>query len=59
MANMTTEQAKRAQKVTMISNETAETAAQTVEGAGIVVGITDELKEVSNRLTQQVRQFKI
>ncbi len=59
MSGLTSEQAKRSQAVTTISSETAEAAAQTVEGAGVVVSITDELKKVSQRLTQQVRQFKI
>ncbi len=59
MGNLTNEQARRAQNVSMISTETAEAAAQTVEGAGTVVKITEDLKQVSQQLTQQVRQFKI
>ena len=59
MGQLTSEQAVRAGNVNEISVETAQVAAETVKGAGVVVSITDELKKVSQRLTQQVRQFKI
>jgi hypothetical protein len=31
----------------------------TVEGAGVVVNITEDLQQVSSQLTEQVKQFKI
>jgi methyl-accepting chemotaxis protein len=59
MSKMTGEQAKRSQKVTELSNSSAEAAAQTVEGAGVVVNITQGLQDLSQELTTQVKQFKI
>jgi methyl-accepting chemotaxis protein len=56
---MTEDQAKRSQKVMEISTESAKAAEQTTEGAGIVVGITEGLQNLSNELTTQVKQFKI
>ncbi len=59
MSKMTGEQAVRSRKVTEISNESAQAAAQTVEGAGVVVSITKGLQDLSQELTTQVKQFKI
>ncbi|MDH5784667.1 MAG: methyl-accepting chemotaxis protein [Chromatiales bacterium] len=56
---LTGEQATRSQKVTAISAETAEAASQTVEGAGVVVSVTEDLQKQSANLTEQVQQFKI
>ena len=59
MTSMTEEQAKRSQKVMEISTESAKAAEQTAEGAGVVVGITEGLQNLSQELTTQVKQFKI
>ena len=58
MIQMTEMQAQRSKAITKLSNESAQAAAQTVEGAGNVVKITDALKEQSEALTAQIRQFK-
>lgn len=59
MSTMTSEQAVRSKKVMEISNESAQAAEQTAEGAGVVVGITEGLQNLSQELTTQVKQFKI
>jgi methyl-accepting chemotaxis protein len=59
MAKMTGEQATRSKKVTELSTASAEAAAQTVDGAGVVVNITKGLQDLSQELTTQVKQFKI
>jgi methyl-accepting chemotaxis protein len=59
MSKMTGEQAVRSKKVTELSNASAEAAAQTVEGAGVVVNITKDLQDLSQELNTQVKQFKI
>ncbi|MFZ2727505.1 MAG: methyl-accepting chemotaxis protein [Methylococcaceae bacterium] len=59
MSSMTSEQAVRSKKVMEISNESAKAAEQTAEGAGVVVGITEGLQNLSQELTTQVKQFKI
>ncbi len=59
MDEMTTLQAGRSKKAVQIAQESSEGAKATVEGAGVVVGITGELQELSHNLTQQVEQFKI
>jgi methyl-accepting chemotaxis protein len=56
---MTGEQAVRSKKVTELSTASADAAAQTVEGAGVVVSITKGLQDLSQELTTQVKQFKI
>jgi methyl-accepting chemotaxis protein len=56
---MTAEQARRSQQVTALSAESAEAAEKTVEGAGVVVSVTEELQKQSQNLTEQVQQFKI
>ena len=59
MSKMTGEQAIRSKKVTELSTASADAAAQTVEGAGVVVSITKGLQDLSQELTTQVKQFKI
>ena len=59
MQNMTDTQAGRSQKLVDITSMSAEAANQTVQGATRVVGITDELRQLSLSLTRQVEQFKI
>jgi methyl-accepting chemotaxis protein len=59
MDQMTTLQAGRSKNAVQIATESSEGAKQTVKGAGIVVGITDELQKLSKNLTEQVEQFKI
>ena len=56
---MTGLQAQRSKKLVAISDESLEGARTTVEGAGQVVGITEEMKQVSDKLHQQVMQFKV
>jgi len=59
MDQMTVLQAGRSKNAVKIATESSEGAKRTVEGAGIVVGITDELQKLSKNLTEQVEQFKI
>ncbi len=59
MNAMTAEQARRSQMVTALAAETSETAEKTVEGAGVVVNVTEDLQAQSKNLTEQVQQFKI
>ncbi len=59
MEGLTAMQAERSKKLNEITDESAEGAKQTVEGAGRVVDITKEMQELSHALTQQVEQFKI
>ena len=59
ITEMTGAQAQRSANIASIANETAETARLTVDGAGTVVNITRDLQKMSQRLTQQVQQFKI
>jgi methyl-accepting chemotaxis protein len=59
MNAMTAEQARRSQQVTALSAESAEAAEKTVEGAGVVVNVTEDLQVQSKNLTEQVQQFKI
>ncbi len=59
MEGLTSMQAERSKKLNEITDESAEGAKQTVEGAGHVVNITKEMQEVSQALTKQVEQFKI
>lgn len=58
MKGMTDVQATRAQKLNEITNESAQAAKETLEGAGTVVGITEELQRLSGELMKQVAQFK-
>jgi methyl-accepting chemotaxis protein len=59
MKEMTDAQAQRSQKLTEITEESTAAAMQTMEGAGAVVGITAEFRELSKALTHQVKQFKV
>ncbi|MDY6789753.1 MAG: methyl-accepting chemotaxis protein [Thermodesulfobacteriota bacterium] len=59
MQKLTSMQAERSQQVTSIAEEQAAGAKQTVQGAGQVVEITNELQNLSKELTKQVAQFKI
>jgi methyl-accepting chemotaxis protein len=59
MKEMTGTQAERSQKLTEITEASATAAEQTMEGAGTVVGITGELKSLSEALARQVEQFKV
>jgi methyl-accepting chemotaxis protein len=59
MKDMTGTQAERSQKLTEITESSAAAAMQTMEGAGTVVGITGELKTLSEALARQVEQFKV
>ncbi len=59
MEALTTAQAGRSKNLIEITTASADAAKQTVSGAGQVVGITEELRQLSTSLTQQVSQFKI
>ncbi len=56
---MTSAQAKRSQAVKAISDSSSEAAQQTAKGAGVVVGITEDLLSQSQALRAQVEQFKV
>ena len=58
MEKLTSLQAGRSRKLVDMSEESAEVAAMTVEGAGIVVGLTDDLQQESLALKQEVQTFK-
>ena len=59
MSQMTGLQAQRSKAITKLSSESANAAKQTVEGAGTVAGIAERLRDQSDNLTTQVKQFKI
>jgi methyl-accepting chemotaxis protein len=59
MTEMTGRQAQRSKNIMEIAQTSAEGARKTIDGAGQVVGITDELKTQSQNLIDQVRQFKV
>lgn len=59
MTGLTQQQATRSKEVVGLANETASTATQTVEGAGVVVSITEQLQQQSQNLTDNVQQFKL
>ncbi|CAK8717868.1 Methyl-accepting chemotaxis protein [Candidatus Electrothrix laxa] len=52
-------QGERSQNAVRIAQQSFEGAQKTVEGAGVVVSITDELQAASDRLRDQVEQFKL
>ncbi|OQY57835.1 MAG: hypothetical protein B6245_15025 [Desulfobacteraceae bacterium 4572_88] len=56
--NMTDKQAERSKKASDIAQKHVESAHSTVEGAGQVVAISEELKTLSQSLAKQVSQFK-
>lgn len=59
MDEMTKGQAQYSQQVREMTEASAEGAKQTVERAGMVVAITQELQTLSGKLTEQVEQFRI
>ncbi len=59
MTQLTAEQARRSQKVTELTNSSADSAMKTLEGTTTVVGITKGLQDLSQELAIQVKQFKI
>ena len=59
MTELTGLQAQRSKAITKLSTESATAASATVDGAGMVVGITEKLRQESDNLTEQVQQFKI
>lgn len=59
MEELTGLQAKRSQKLIEITTASAQGAQKTLEGAGQVVGITEELQNLSTNLAERVAQFKI
>ncbi|HSO18469.1 MAG TPA: methyl-accepting chemotaxis protein, partial [Desulfosarcina sp.] len=59
MRKLTDLQAQRSRTLIEIATASAARATQTVAGAGEVVGITDELRQLSSNLTRQIAQFRI
>ncbi len=59
MTEMTGLQAQRSKAIIKLSKDSAEAATQTVEGAGGVVKIMEDMQDKSQKLTEQVQQFKI
>jgi methyl-accepting chemotaxis protein len=59
MRKLTDLQAKRSKRLIEIATESASRATQTVAGATEVVGITDELRQLSSSLTRQIAMFRI
>jgi methyl-accepting chemotaxis protein len=59
MKEMTGTQAERSRRLTEITEKSAEEAMQTMEGAGIVVGVTEELQNLSKTLIARVEQFRV
>ena len=58
MEKLTSLQAGRSKKLVEISESSAGVAAETVKGAGAVVGITGELQQLSRTLTEEIEAFK-
>jgi methyl-accepting chemotaxis protein len=59
MKNLTDTQAERSKKLVEISVTSAQAAKQTVEGASRVYGITEDLRQLSADLINQVEQFRV
>jgi methyl-accepting chemotaxis protein len=59
MRKLTDLQAERSKSLIEIATASANRATETVAGASEVVGITDELKQLSTRLNDQIAQFRI
>ncbi|MEJ2639602.1 MAG: methyl-accepting chemotaxis protein [Desulfosarcinaceae bacterium] len=59
MKELTDMQAGRSKRLIDITTKSTDSARQTVDGAGTVVGITDELRQLSESLNKQVAQFKL
>jgi methyl-accepting chemotaxis protein len=52
-------QGERSQKAREIARQSAAGAEQTMEGAGVVVALTQSLNDLSEQLVKQVEQFRI
>ena len=59
MRKLTDLQAQRSKNLVEIATASANRASQTVSGASEVVGITDELRQLSSSLTRQIALFRI
>lgn len=59
MEKMTALQAQRSARLNEISGESLKAAKQTVEGAGMVVGITKDLETEAKNMAEQAAQFKV
>jgi methyl-accepting chemotaxis protein len=59
MKSMTSAQAERSRTLTEITTLSAEASVQTLQGAGEVVGITEELQHLSKAMSEQINQFKV
>jgi methyl-accepting chemotaxis protein len=59
LTEMVAAQRERSANATKIAQQSFEGAQKTVEGAGVVVSITDDLTAASSRLREQVEQFKL
>jgi methyl-accepting chemotaxis protein len=59
MRKLTDLQAQRSKSLIEIATASAARATQTVAGAGEVVGITDELRQLSSSLSRQIGMFRI
>jgi methyl-accepting chemotaxis protein len=59
LSELVAAQGERSQNAVRIAQQSFEGAQKTVEGAGVVVSITDELRAASDRLRHQVEQFKL
>ncbi len=59
LTEMVAAQRERSENATKIAQQSFEGAQKTVEGAGVVVSITDDLTDASAKLRQQVEQFKL
>ncbi len=56
--NLTGLQAERSKRLVVGASESAEGAKQTAEGAGVVVGVTDDLQNLSKELVDLVSAFR-
>ena len=59
MTQMTSMQGQRSKAISKLSQESAQAAIKTVDGAGSVVDIMSDMQAKSGDLNEQVRQFKI
>jgi methyl-accepting chemotaxis protein len=59
MRKLTDVQAQRSTTLVEIATVSASRATETVAGASEVVGMTDELKQLSSSLTRQIALFRI
>jgi len=56
---LTASQAERSKRLVAVTQDTAKKAEETVQGAGEVMTITEELQILSNTLAEEVKRFKI